>query len=143
MKIGQIESHRIIETTTTVTYGKNLQRSFEGLPEFYMPLKDVSLIEGGQAVFQCGVQGKEPIKVQWFKQNQEISPQFRYKTAKDEKTGLCTFLITTTLEDDAGQYSCRAVNELGENVTSAYLRSAGMIYLYTYILLNFDFNNLK
>jgi hypothetical protein len=120
-------------TTTTKTTRQSIQsrQLFDGKPEFFVPLNDADLIEGGQAVFQCAVQGKEPMKIQWFKQNKEIIPKYRYKASYDSDTGMCRLVISTLLEDDVGQYSCTATNEFGNDTTTANLAPRGNIQRYS------------
>jgi titin len=126
LRISSIESSKTEIENIVQKTSQEIQSS-DGKPEFFIPLNDVELVEGGQATLQCGVQGKHPLKIQWFKQNSEIIPQFRYKASHDVITGNCKLLITTLLEDDVGQYSCKATNDLGEAVTSAKLFIIGKI----------------
>ena len=130
LRISSIESSR---TETEIVTQKSIQetcseRSLDGKPQFYVPLNDAELVEGGQAVFQCAVQGKEPMKIQWFKQNIEIIPKFRYKASYDANNGTCKLIISTLLEDDVGEYSCKASNEFGEDKTSSRLVPFGLYY---------------
>ena len=134
-------------TTTTTTTRKSIQENrtrqlFDGKPEFFVPLNNADLIEGGQAVFQCSVQGKEPMKIQWFKQNKEIIPKYRYKASYDSSTGMCQLVISTILEDDVGQYSCKATNEFGEDTTTSNLAPSGNIRRYSQdSVKEFNYNN--
>lgn len=96
-------------------------------PKVLENMKNVNLIEGGQALFDCRLQG-HPLSVQWYKGDTEIKNQFRHKITYDERTGVARLLINTVLEDDAGIYTCRASNSVGEVTTSAKLAHAG-IYL--------------
>lgn len=89
-------------------------------PKVLQELRDVNLVEGGQALFECRIQGN-PLDIKWYKGDTELKNQFRYKISHDEKTGLARLFITTVLEDDVGSYTCRAVNQLGEASTSSRL----------------------
>lgn len=127
LRISSIESSKTESESITRKFVQEIpsKRSFDGKPEFVVPLNDANLVEGGQAVFQCAVQGKEPIKIQWFKQNKEIIPQYRYKASYDPNTGIARLVITTLLEDDAGKYSCKATNEFGDDTTTSNLGPSG------------------
>jgi hypothetical protein len=89
-------------------------------PRILNPLRDLPLVEGGQAVFECKLQG-HPLNIQWFKGNKELKNQYRYKISCDDKTGVAKLLITTLFEDDADTYSIRVSNPLGEDSTSSRL----------------------
>ena len=105
-------------------------------PSVLQALRDINLIEGGQAVFECLLQGN-PLNIQWFKGEKEIKNQFRHKISFDEKTGVAKLYMTTVLEDDAGTYTCRATNQLGEAITSSQFMSysnLSIYLLYKYIL---------
>jgi hypothetical protein len=89
-------------------------------PVVLQPLKNVNLVEGGQAVFECKIQGN-PLDLKWYKGDKELKNQYRHKISYDERTHTARLLISTVLEDDADQYTCRASNQLGEVSTSARL----------------------
>jgi titin len=89
-------------------------------PRVLEELRDVNLVEGGRAVFECKILGS-PLSIQWFKGDMEIKNQFRYKMSHDDNTGVTRLVINTVLEDDNGVYTCRASNTLGEVTTSAKL----------------------
>lgn len=89
-------------------------------PKVLEHLKDADLIEGGQAVFECRLQG-HPLTIQWFKGERELKNQYRYKMGYDDRTGVARLVLSTVLEDDADVYTCRASNSIGEALTSAKL----------------------
>lgn len=93
-------------------------------PRILEPLNCAEFVEGGPAVFQCRVEGN-PLNVQWFRGNRELFNQFRYKTSHDPATGVARLAIGTCLEDDAGEYTCRVSNPIGDANTSGVLRPKG------------------
>ena len=106
-----------------------------GKPRVIEPLKNVDLVEGGKACFDCRFQGG-PLNIQWFKGDRELKNQYRHKMSFDEKTGRARLIISTVLEEDADVYTCRASNSLGDAITSAKLQSNGIIInnrIYTFI----------
>lgn len=89
-------------------------------PRVIDPLTDQPLIEGGQALFECRLQG-HPLNIQWFKNDTELKNQFRFKISYDDKTGMARLFISTVFDDDAGKYTCRASNAIGDCSTNASL----------------------
>jgi hypothetical protein len=63
-----------------------------------------------------------PLQVQWFKGPRELFNQFRYKMSHDPETGVARLAGGTVLEDDAGEYTCRVSNPIGDVSTTAALR---------------------
>jgi hypothetical protein len=59
-----------------------------------------------------------PIQVTWYKDGREIDTS-RCQTTFSH--GVCTLEIYNTRMDDAGRYSCTAINALGEDETVAML----------------------
>jgi len=96
-------------------------------PRILEPLKNVEFIEGGPAVLECRVEGN-PLNVRWFKGPYELFNQFRYKMLHDPQTGLCRLVIGTVLDDDAGEYSCRISNPIGEDVTASIMAPMGTFF---------------
>lgn len=90
------------------------------MPKVLEPLRNVDLVEGGQAVFECRLQG-QPLSVQWFKGDRELKSQYRHNMSYDDKNGIARLKISTVLDDDADVYTCRATNSVGEAITSAKL----------------------
>ncbi len=94
-------------------------------PRVVEPLKSaVEFVEGGPAVFECRVEGN-PLTVRWFKGPHELFNQFRYKMLHDPQTGVCRLVIGTVLDDDAGEYTCRISNPIGEDATTSVLTPMG------------------
>ena len=61
------------------------------------------------------VKAKPHADIKWFKNNQELSKKDYAQTNKD---GVVTLEIASCDFSDAGRYSCRATNALGEDETS-------------------------
>lgn len=93
-------------------------------PRILEPLSNVEFVEGGPAVLQCRVEGN-PLNVRWFKGPHELFNQFRYKMSHNPETGVVRMAIGTVLDDDAGEYSCRVSNPIGEDVTACVLVPMG------------------
>ncbi len=130
IRLGTIESSKVEVQVTDSQYQSQkpveIVRAYQKFPEtaikprIIQPLRDVELIEGGSALFECVIEG-HPLNIQWFKGNKELKNQFRHKIAFDENTGLSKLYIATIFEDDADLYTCKVSNPAGEAVTSSKL----------------------
>ena len=147
LRFGQIESAKVMEPSR-VPQQKPVEivRAYQKYPEpvvqhvepmklnpaemtrprIIEPLRNSEFVEGGQAMFECRVEG-DPLSVQWFKGPRELFNQFRYRMSHDPQTGICRLAIGTVLEDDAGEYTCRISNPIGEDHTTAALIPAGKL----------------
>ena len=52
---------------------------------------------------------------------------YRYKSTYDQYSGVTTLTIYNLREEDEGEYTCKAINSLGEASTSATLLSQGLV----------------
>lgn len=50
-----------------------------------------------------------------------------YKSTYDQYSGITTLTIFNLCEEDEGEYTCKAINSLGESSTSATLLSPGLV----------------
>jgi len=125
LRLGQIESSKV-ETSETSSFSQQVQRSemvsveSGAKPRVLEPLRDVEFVEAASALLECRLQG-HPLSIQWYKGNSPIVSQYRYKMSHDEVSGMARLFIATVLEDDAGEYTCRATNQFGDVSTTAHL----------------------
>jgi len=63
---------------------------------------------------------------------------YRYKSTYDQYSGVTTLTIYNLRDEDEGEYTCKAINSLGEASTSATLLSQGephlAVFFSTYIV---------
>ncbi|XP_066532649.1 palladin isoform X2 [Hoplias malabaricus] len=96
-------------------------------PTFTKLLQDAQASEGQVVVLECRVRGSPPVKVQWFRQGQEIqdSPDFRILQKKPrsaaEPEEICTLVIAEAFPEDGGLFRCSASNQYGSISCSAQL----------------------
>ena len=74
---------------------------------------------------ECQIQSHPPPLVTWFVNGMEIKPSPHYEIRYED--GKSTLLIIEVGPEDTGEYTCRAVSELGEAVSSTTLYVQGML----------------
>lgn len=96
-------------------------------PSFTKELQSLTTSEGQVVVLECRVKGTPPVDVKWCRQGTEIqdSPDFRILQKKprcaSEPEKICTLVIAETFPEDAGVFTCTAVNDYGSVTCSAQL----------------------
>lgn len=88
-------------------------------PVFTTSLKNVEIKEGQRAHFECRlIPVSDPtMRVEWYHNNQPLKSGSRF--TETNNFGFVALDILSCLPEDAGTYTCRAINRLGEAVTSA------------------------
>lgn len=84
-----------------------------------MPLNDLK--EGDAAHFECRlVPTDDPkLEVNWYFNGQPLTSGHRYRTMHD--FGIVSLDILDVYAEDSGEYTCRAVNQAGQDLTSVSL----------------------
>lgn len=72
---------------------------------------------------ECQIDSYPPPLVTWFVNGVEIKPSPHYEIIFEE--GKSTLLIIEVGPEDTGEYTCRAVSELGEAISSTTLYVQG------------------
>ncbi|XP_070703480.1 myosin binding protein Ca [Pempheris klunzingeri] len=88
---------------------KDISRS----PKFTAPLVDRSVVAGYSTAISCAVRGHPKPKIIWMKNNMIIGEDPKY--LMQNKQGVLTLNIRKPSMFDGGRYSCRAVNDLGQD----------------------------
>uniref|UniRef100_A0A3Q2ZIQ2 Obscurin-like protein 1 n=1 Tax=Kryptolebias marmoratus TaxID=37003 RepID=A0A3Q2ZIQ2_KRYMA len=78
---------------------------------------------GTDATLRCQIGGDPRPDVIWERKNVQISSEGRYKLAEEGKVYLLTIMGVT--QQDAGQYICKARNNIGETYAAASLKVDG------------------
>ncbi|XP_035212215.1 LOW QUALITY PROTEIN: titin-like, partial [Stegodyphus dumicola] len=92
-------------------------------PIFLTPLKSQENIKEGQPVhLECKLEpvNDPKLKVEWYVNGIEIKAGHRFRTIHD--FGYVALDILYSYAEDSGTYMCRAVNELGEAVTTCSVK---------------------
>ncbi|XP_025203968.1 titin isoform X3 [Melanaphis sacchari] len=92
-------------------------------PFFVTPLKDIAVVSGKTARFECIVQGEPVSEIVWSCNGQVLENSDCYQT--QYRNGVCRLTIPRAYQFNAGSYSCTVSNYLGSSSTSADLRVSG------------------
>lgn len=92
-------------------------------PVFITPLRDIAVVNGQSARFECIVQAEPPPNILWSKDGRilENSP----KTQILFRNGVCRLAVANATSVDAGTYICTATNRAGTTATTATLLVPG------------------
>lgn len=85
-------------------------------PSFTEELKDITIGLNKPIVLSCVVSGMPIPEITWYKNNQAFASKFLSYENRYAK-----FMIESTTEQSAGDYTCKAINEAGECVTNCKL----------------------
>uniref|UniRef100_A0A9L0TTA3 Myosin-binding protein C, fast-type n=1 Tax=Equus caballus TaxID=9796 RepID=A0A9L0TTA3_HORSE len=110
---------RIVKTGITFKPFEYKEHDFRMAPRFLTPLPDRVVVAGYAAALNCAVRGHPKPKVVWMKNNMEIREDPKFLMTNYQ--GVLTLNIRRPSPFDAGTYSCRAVNELGEALAECKL----------------------
>ncbi|XP_012542170.2 titin isoform X3 [Monomorium pharaonis] len=88
-------------------------------PIFITPLKDIAVVSGQPARFECIVQAEPQPNILWSKDRRIVENSDSHEV--QYRNGVCRLTLLKALPEDAGTYSCTATNSLGSTVTSANL----------------------
>ncbi|XP_050422457.1 titin isoform X5 [Adelges cooleyi] len=90
-------------------------------PVFTQPMRDLKTVESQSAHFEARLipVGDDKLKVEWLRNGIPIQASNRVTTMHD--FGYVALNLKYVYPEDSGTYTCRAVNELGQAVTSATL----------------------
>uniref|UniRef100_A0A8C5E8E5 Myosin binding protein C, fast type a n=1 Tax=Gouania willdenowi TaxID=441366 RepID=A0A8C5E8E5_GOUWI len=90
-------------------------------PKFTAPLVDRSVIAGYATAISCSVRGYPKPKIVWMKNNMIIGEDPKFLMQNNQ--GVLTLNIRKPSLFDGGRYSCRAVNNLGQDEVECKLES--------------------
>uniref|UniRef100_H0V3V2 Myosin light chain kinase, smooth muscle n=1 Tax=Cavia porcellus TaxID=10141 RepID=H0V3V2_CAVPO len=89
-------------------------------PYFSKTIRDLEVVEGSAARFDCKIEGYPDPEVVWFKDDQSIRESRHFQIDYDED-GNCSLIISDVCGDDDAKYTCKAANSLGEATCTAEL----------------------
>ncbi|CAB3396936.1 unnamed protein product [Caenorhabditis bovis] len=94
-------------------------------PKFVEQLVNCSTCEGNEIVLECCVTGKPIPTVSWYKDGLKMIIENRMLQYTDRK-GVARLNIMNVVIDDAGEYTCEAVNNLGKDFTHCTVKVVDM-----------------
>lgn len=114
-----LEQIHYLEDKTRYRRHEEIDETTKQAPTFTTSLKNVEIKEGQRAHFECRlIPVSDPtMKVEWYHNNMALKSGSRF--TETNNFGFVALDILGCLPEDSGAYTCRAVNALGEAVTSA------------------------
>lgn len=126
-----LEQIQYLEDRSRYSRSEVIDETTKQTPVFTTSLKNVEIKEGQRAHFECRlIPVSDPtMRVEWYHNNVPLKSGSRF--TETNNFGFVALDIMSCLPDDSGTYTCRAVNALGEAVTSAvsHVHSRKSIYL--------------
>ncbi|XP_023947919.2 titin [Bicyclus anynana] len=126
-----LEQIQVLEDRSKYYRSDALEELTTQAPIFTTSLKNVEIKEGQRAHFECRLipVSDATMKVEWYHNNKPLKSGSRF--TETNNFGFVALDIMACLPEDSGTYTCRAINALGEAVTSgtAVVHSKKSIYL--------------
>jgi titin len=126
-----LEQIQYLEDRSRYSRHEQVEETTKQTPVFTTSLKNVDIKEGQRAHFECRlIPVSDPtMKVEWYHNNVPVKSGSRF--TETNNFGFVALDIMSCMPEDSGTYTCRAVNALGEAVTSAAanVQSKKSIYL--------------
>jgi hypothetical protein len=116
-----LQSLRVLEDTSRYQREIVQDETITQAPVFTLPVKDVRVVENQAVHFEARLipVGDPKLIVQWLRNGVPIEASNRISTMHD--FGYVALNMKYVNPEDSGTYTCRAINELGQAVTSATL----------------------
>ncbi|XP_055519396.1 myosin binding protein Ca [Leucoraja erinacea] len=89
------------------------EHDFSHAPKFTQPLLNRSVVAGYSTKLSCSVRGYPKPKIVWMKNKMDIGEDPKFLMRHNE--GVLTLQIRKPSSFDGGNYTCKAINELGED----------------------------
>lgn len=97
-------------------------------PRFIKPLVPLRVMDGEKVTLSCVVTGKPIPKVQWYHNDQPVH-EAQDVVILQTTEGVCTLAISEAFPENAGVYTCKALNKLGEAICHSPLVVEGKVIL--------------
>lgn len=123
---GGLEKIANLEYSMVRTREETTEESKGKAPVFTVPLENIeNLREGENAHFEARITPADDpkLKVEWYWNGRPLKAGSRFRTFCD--FGFVILEISPVYPEDSGEYSCRAINEYGEAVTTATMKIQG------------------
>ncbi|KAH9498297.1 hypothetical protein Btru_006474 [Bulinus truncatus] len=110
----------LIHTSTKLQISADESKEEEGFkPHFTSLLKDTTVQDGEGLTLECDIEGNPRPQISWIRDGVEIfdSQDFQISMIGSH----CKLQISEIYPEDEGKYSCKAVNNLGEAISTCYV----------------------
>uniref|UniRef100_A0A672ZRA6 Myosin binding protein C, fast type a n=1 Tax=Sphaeramia orbicularis TaxID=375764 RepID=A0A672ZRA6_9TELE len=114
----------IIKTGLAYNPAPYKEKDMNCSPKFTAPLVDRSVVAGYAAAISCAVRGYPKPKIIWMKNNMIIGEDPKFLMQNNQ--GVLTLNIRKPGLFDGGRYTCRAINDLGQDEVECKLEVRGM-----------------
>lgn len=104
-------------------------------PRFIQKLKPIQLMDGEAMKLTCRVIGNPTPKITWYHNKHPLIPNKGVIITQDT-TGLCELSMPEIFVEDAGIYSCKAINKFGKSTTKTNIMIEGIA------ILRFEFRSI-
>lgn len=116
--------HGVARSVSQVKILPSLDKD-QSKPKFVEHLVNTTATEGNEIVLECCVNGKPTPSITWYKDGLKLLIENRMLQYTDRK-GVARLNIMNVVTDDAGEYTCEAVNNLGKDFTHATVKVVDM-----------------
>ncbi|XP_043190339.1 titin-like isoform X4 [Amphibalanus amphitrite] len=119
---GALEQIQYLEDSARQARREDVETDVNQVPTFTKPLRNVETMEGTNVHLECRLQpvGDNSMRVEWFVNDQPLKVGHRFRPAYE--FDYVALDLLSVYPEDAGIYTCRATNRLGQAVTSAAIR---------------------
>lgn len=116
---GALKKLRHLEDSSKYQRTEEEEVTVTQAPHFSTQLNGpTNLVEGQSAHYECRIEPypDATLKVEWLHNGKALTTGHRFRTAYD--FGFASMDILTVYGEDAGEYTCRATNKLGQAQSS-------------------------
>lgn len=130
-------AENVVGSVTCTASVNILETTWEEAPELISPsfvkrLSPVRVMDGESVDLTCIIKGKPTPKIQWFHDKKSIK-EGKEITILQDSEGVCSLAISEVFPEDAGEYTCQAVNPAGETVCTTSVVVDGTFSLFTQV----------
>lgn len=123
---GGLEKIQTLEDSMVRDHKESREETIGRSPVFTVPLSNIdSLREGENVHFEARVTPTDDpkLRIEWYWNGKPLRTGSRFRTFND--FGFVILEISPVYPEDSGEYSCRAINEYGEAVTTSTMKVQG------------------
>lgn len=95
-------------------------------PVFEQIFKNARFAQGGDALFEGKLRGTPRPEVSWTRKGAPLVESNKYHMTYNPQSGYVSLLIRKIGPGDEGEYTCKAVNRVGEAICSVFIQPEGV-----------------